>query len=277
MSYAFPLAPIDLRLSFALQRFGRLDPSARLSADSFAKAWISGGTPTLVTMTREAEGRARVEGPDALVEEWLAALPDDGYDGFRPADRRIAVLRQRRRGLRLMPVPWMFDVACACVLQQRVRFADATKGFRRVVAAHGVDGPAGLRLFPPPSRLARLAPDALVALDIDPKRARTLVRLAREEVRDPFLSPATPRAELRRRLDAVRGIGPWTREMILLYGAGDPDAVPTGDLHMPHAVAWHFHRSPRGSDDAMLATLAPWAGQRGRILRLVVAGVRRPR
>ncbi len=36
-------------------------------------------------------------------------------------------------------------------------------------------------------------------------------------------------------------------------------------------VAWALHDRPRGTDEEMLASLAPYAGQRGRVLRLLGA------
>lgn len=59
--------------------------------------------------------------------------------------------------------------------------------------------------------------------------------------------------------------------MILAYGAADPDAVPTGDLHLPHLVCWGLGREPRGSDARMLELLEPFRGHRGRVCRLLHA------
>ena len=51
----------------------------------------------------------------------------------------------------------------------------------------------------------------------------------------------------------------------------DPDAVPVGDFHFPNTVAWALAREPRADDDRMLELLAPYAGQRGRVLRSLVS------
>jgi 3-methyladenine DNA glycosylase/8-oxoguanine DNA glycosylase len=58
---------------------------------------------------------------------------------------------------------------------------------------------------------------------------------------------------------------------------GDADAVSYGDFHVPGHVGWALAGRP--FDDAELrAYLAPWAGHRGRVVRLVqVSGVRKPR
>ena len=51
---------------------------------------------------------------------------------------------------------------------------------------------------------------------------------------------------------------------------GDPDAVPVGDYHFPNTVAWALAGEPRADDDRMLELLAPYRGQRGRVLWALV-------
>ncbi len=49
---------------------------------------------------------------------------------------------------------------------------------------------------------------------------------------------------------------------------GDPDAVPVGDLHLPHEIAWALAAEPRGDDRRMLEA---YRGRRFRVLRLLLA------
>ena len=55
---------------------------------------------------------------------------------------------------------------------------------------------------------------------------------------------------------------------------GRPDAVLLGDLHVPHTVCHALAGEDRGSDERMLELLAPWAGHRGRVVRLVTGAGR---
>jgi hypothetical protein len=41
------------------------------------------------------------------------------------------------------------------------------------------------------------------------------------------------------------------------------------DAHLSHVVAWNLAREPRGTDERMLELLAPWAGNRARVIRLL--------
>jgi 3-methyladenine DNA glycosylase/8-oxoguanine DNA glycosylase len=84
--------------------------------------------------------------------------------------------------------------------------------------------------------------------------------------------------DARRRLLAFPGIGPWSAAEVALTALGDPDAVSVGDYHLPHLVSWALAGEPRGTDERMLELLEPYAGHRGRALRLLeAAGLGAPR
>jgi len=46
---------------------------------------------------------------------------------------------------------------------------------------------------------------------------------------------------------------------------------PRGDLHLPHVVSWALAGERRGTDERMLELLEPYRGQRGRVVRLLMA------
>lgn len=79
---------------------------------------------------------------------------------------------------------------------------------------------------------------------------------------------------LDRRLLALPGVGAWTSAETRLR-LGDPDAVSVGDYHLPttvgYALAGPDGDGPDGTwtDAGMLDLLAPYAAQRGRVIRLV--------
>jgi 3-methyladenine DNA glycosylase/8-oxoguanine DNA glycosylase len=84
-------------------------------------------------------------------------------------------------------------------------------------------------------------------------------------------------ADADRRLQALPGVGPWTSAHVRQRACGDADAVAVGDYNLPGAVGWAL--AGRVVDDAgMLDLLAPYAGHRYRVTRLVeLSGVRPPR
>jgi 3-methyladenine DNA glycosylase/8-oxoguanine DNA glycosylase len=88
-------------------------------------------------------------------------------------------------------------------------------------------------------------------------RARTIVNAAR------FDLESAPE-----RLPLLPGIGPWTTAEVRQRALGDPDALSVGDYHLSGIVGWAM--AGRKVDDAgMLELLAPYAGQRHRVTRLL--------
>jgi 3-methyladenine DNA glycosylase/8-oxoguanine DNA glycosylase len=83
--------------------------------------------------------------------------------------------------------------------------------------------------------------------------------------------------EASRRLRAIPGIGVWTAAEIMQRAAGDPDAVSVGDYNLPKAVGWAL-AGRIVDDEGMLELLAPYAGHRYRVTRLIeLSGIRPPR
>jgi 3-methyladenine DNA glycosylase/8-oxoguanine DNA glycosylase len=278
-----PRLPVDLRLTlFPLWRGGR-DPSMRL-ADG--EVWRATRTPLGAATLRLRAGEgglcAEAWGPGApWALEGAAALAgqlDDDSD-FRPTGGLVAALRRRLPGLRLARTGGVLEPLVATVVEQRVSGKEAWTGFAALVRALGepAPGPGGLLLPPSPAVLAATPSWDFHRLGIERQRSDTIRRAARAASR---LEEAgrMPAAEARARLQAVPGVGVWTANSVALAALGDADAVPLGDWNLPHTVSFALTGRPRGSDAEMLELLAPYAGHRGRVLRLLLAaGLRAPR
>ena len=70
-------------------------------------------------------------------------------------------------------------------------------------------------------------------------------------------------------MTAIKGIGPWTAEVYLLFCAGHPDVFPAGDVALQSAAAHALglERRPRPGDLSLLAEQwSPWRGVAARLL-----------
>ncbi|HUF67147.1 MAG TPA: hypothetical protein VMM79_00750 [Longimicrobiales bacterium] len=273
------IEPFDLEATMAHQLLGKFDPTGRHRSGGFEKVHLDRhGRPLIWRFDSAQTGfSVRVEGDDAPValDAFLAQFPlADGGGDFRPDHPLLGRLARAYAGLRLLRVPWVFDVAAGAVLQQRVRWQVGYGDFRRIGRRWGTPTPAGVA-FPTAKQLANVSVAAIEAMGIDTKRARALAGLARLEAARPFLSVEADPGRLRMRLLRIPGIGPWTANMIAGFAAGDPDAVPTGDLHLPSVVTSALAGEPDGSDERMLELLEPWRGHRFRVVRLVSWWARR--
>ncbi len=273
-----PVAPFDLGATFHMQLIGKFDPTGSRRGRALRKVHLDArGNVVVWRFTQLDSGlRIEVDGDDgSLLESFVGQFPlRDGAEEFEPEHPLLSRLARRLRGLRILRVPWVFDVAAGSILQQRVRWQEGYRDFRKVALKFGVRVPGGAA-FPSSARLAEIPVARIEALGIDPKRAFALHRLAVADARRVFLRMDADSTQAVRRLLSIRGIGQWTAGRVAGLGYGDPDAVIVGDLHMPSMVTAALAGEPEGTDERMLELLAPYAGQRFRVLRqLLWAGHR---
>lgn len=277
-------ARYDLAGTVGALVIGGGDPTARLAPREF---WRASRTPEgsgTVHLRQESDHLVATgygPGGDWLVRraEQLAGLHADA-GGFAEVAQRhpeVARLAAARPGLRLPRSGLVFQELLATVLQQKVTWQEAYRSYLGVVKHFGepAPGPVGLVLPPDPATVAATPYWAFHRYGVEQRRADTLRRAAAVAARLEE-TVAMPSADASRRLRAVPGIGPWTVGELGRLAYGDPDAVSVGDFHLPHQVAYALAGEPRADDARMLELLAPFAGWRGLVVRLIATGGHRP-
>jgi hypothetical protein len=247
---------VDARLVLSVHRRGGRDPAYR--ADATGSVWRTSLTPdgpgTLRVLSRAADqgtlvvGQAWGPGAAWLLDTLPAQLgAGDNPSGFTAHHAVIGELFLRYPGLRIGRTGRLFEALVPAVLEQKVVGVEAHRAWRFLLGRYGTPAPgpapAGMRVPPPPQVWVRI----------------------------PSWDWHRAGAEADRRLRSLPGIGPWTSAEIRQRAAGDPDAVSVGDYHLPKLIGWTLARQI--TDDAgMLELLAPYAGHRHRVSRLVELG-----
>jgi 3-methyladenine DNA glycosylase/8-oxoguanine DNA glycosylase len=190
---------------------------------------------------------------------------EDDAAGFEAAHPAVADAARRLPGLRLCRSGRVMEVLVPTILEQKVIGKEARRSYAAMVWALGdpAPGPVRLRVPPAPDRIAGTPSWRFHRWGVERKRADTVRRACAVAHR---LEAAPEKLEL------VAGIGPWTSAEVRRLALGDPDAVSVGDYHLPSLVSWALAGEPRGDDARMLELLAPYAGHRGRVQRLLEAG-----
>ena len=190
-----------------------------------------------------------------------------------PLLRRRPHLRPRRR-------PWPWEALAWAVVKQLIETGRAARIQRRMVGRWGLRlGPRGegLRDVPTADLIAGRAPVELESMGLALKRAIALRAVAGAGRGRPLRARSSRRPTAA--CCAVREIGPWTVQCLGLFGRGDPDSLPAGDLiylKLVGRLARLGRRATVEEVEEFYAPYAPFPGPRGRLDSRPVEGHRRP-
>ncbi len=279
--------PLDVRATLGPLRRGPGDPCVIFDDTGIWLAFRTEAGPVtlLVTATRtEVHLRAWGSGAsEALLDApQLLGLDDDWSDLDTSAFELLASSAHRNPGLRLCRTGRVIDALAPAIVEQKVTSLEAFRAWRVLVSRHGdaAPGPAPerMRLPPVPDEWRRVPSWEWHRAAVDPRRSKTVIRaavVARSLERSTAAHPGGP--EVWQLLRTIDGVGGWTAAETAQRSHGDPDAVSFGDYHLAATLGQALVGEPI-DDDALAELLEPWAGQRQRIVRLVLAsGFRPPR
>jgi DNA-3-methyladenine glycosylase II len=151
-----------------------------------------------------------------------------------------------------------FTLLVRCVISQQISTKAAESIFGKLVAAVG--GPpvkAG--------KLAKLTEARFKECGVSGPKQRTL-RAVIDHVRaDPRLLPGIVERDddtIREQLTAIKGIGPWSVDMLLIFGMGRADVLPVGDYGFRSAVKNLFKLKELPKPDEATRIATPWVPYR---------------
>jgi DNA-3-methyladenine glycosylase II len=189
-------------------------------------------------------------------------IPPDRADLYRKARRHLSrkcpVLK--RLITRVGPCTWApvsddpFTILVRCVIYQQISTKAAKSIFERLAAAAG-----GLPIGR--EKLSVLTEAAFKLCGVSGPKQRTLKAVAEHVAANPDLLPGIETREeaiLRTQLTAIKGIGPWSADMFLMFGLGRPDVLPVGDLGLRMGVRDEYGLKEIPGADALVALAEPW-------------------
>lgn len=269
-------------------------PSERADGSGFAKALCLAGTPALLRVELVLPGmagrgrraglpqdgaagvaRCRVETPGgraalpaaAMGAAHEAALRLLGLaGGAEPAPflRRVArrsdlrPLVAGREGLRIPLSADVFEGIAWAIVGQQVNLAFAASLRRTVTELAGEPAGGGWIAVPSPAAVARLDPQDLARRRFSLRKAEYLVGVARAAAAGELPAEELPRqaaTRVERRLLALRGLGPWSAQYVMLRACGFADCLPVGDAGLAAALTRFFalERRPGPAETRALA------------------------
>ncbi len=291
-----PGGPFDLMQTIGTLLRGHGDPSVRTAPDG---VWLAFTTPDGPATLRLATAGPRAD-PAVDAQAWgpgaaaaAGSVPrllgrDDDWTAFdEPAfhatlPRMVIEARRRNLTVRLPATGRIIDSLVPTILEQKVTVIEARRGYRYLTYRFGTAAPgagtvapANLMLQPTPEKWLRIPSWEWHKAGVGPQRSATVMRALRSAAALERLA-ALPAAEAGAKLQTVPGIGVWTAAEVVQRTHGCPDSIAVGDYHLAAYVGAAL--TGRRTDDAgMLRLLAPWAGHRQRVVRMIgLSGFRKP-
>jgi DNA-3-methyladenine glycosylase II len=226
--------PYDFELSIGRFRAFGTDLANRLVDSTLYRA-VGGREVRIVARP----GGVDAEPLDAETEPVVARLLGAPFEltsfyEWAASDPVLASIVTRLRGFRPPLSPDPFEALVTSVTAQQVSLFSAVAMRNRLVERFGVQvGEAWS--FPTRERIAAAREDELMACGFSGRKAEYVIGLARGEL-DLGALAALDDDEVRERITAVRGLGPWTAEWFLARHLARPRAWPAGDLVLRKAA-----------------------------------------
>ncbi len=156
------------------------------------------------------------------------------------------------------PIPEAhFSALCRIVTGQQLSVAVARAIWHRVETHFGED-------FSPDAVL-KSSEDELKTLGLSGAKTRTFQALATHvsegKLRIEHLEALSDQ-EIAREIVAVKGLGPWSADMFLMFHLCRPDVLPVGDLGIREAMRRVYHLESRPIPQKMEEIAVPWRPHR---------------
>jgi DNA-3-methyladenine glycosylase II len=254
-----PAAPFRLDLTVWTLRRRAINELDRWDGHTYARTLAIDDRAVDVEVTQSGPAALRVvvrgaagRGVRATVTAALSralGLDIDLADFYRMAraDDRLAPLVERFRGVKPPRFPTVFEAVVNGIACQQLSLTVGIILLGRLCKRCGLRSPRGTHAFPRPEDIAALTAAQLRALGFNHNKARALLELARtvEAGFDLEALAELDNQAVVERLVALRGIGRWTAEYVLLRGLGRLTMFPGDDVGARTNLArWMHLRTP---------------------------------
>lgn len=188
-----------------------------------------------------------------------------GLAALAAGDERLARAIPLAGPVPLRRKPPGFAALAEIILSQMVSKASAAALWRKLEAATGgID----------PQTILALSSEASRAAGLSRAKTETLARVSEAVIAgqlDLDHLCAIDGKEAIAAMTAIKGVGPWTAEVYLLFCAGHPDVFPAGDVALQSAAAHALELDERPSPRVLSGLAEPWSPWRGVAARLLWA------
>jgi DNA-3-methyladenine glycosylase II len=190
--------------------------------------------------------------------DWHIARLVEAHPAFAPLVREAGNV----------PIRWLdsgFRGLCWVVTGQQISVAAGRAIFTRLETALG---------SVTPEALAEVTDEVLRAAGFSAAKVRTLRALQEASLNGALDCAAIEQKSAEEAIEAlcaIKGIGPWTAEVYLLFAAGHPDIFPAADVALQEAARLAFTLDARPATAVLRELSGAWSPWRSVAARLLWA------
>ena len=290
--------PFDFDLTVGHQTYYRGKAGSDLFADGvyYRAMWI-GSEAVAMAVRPTADGKAvTVSLPNggpagalntAAVEASRLLGFDVGLGGFYDIladDPVLSGAIGHLRGLRLTRAESVYEAMVQAIAAQQISGAVARVIRDGLVTTYGaaieVDGHV-VHAFPKPETIVEAGVDALRALKLSVRKAEYILGISERAIDgelDYDLLDGLSNDEVIERLSAIRGVGRWTVQWVLMRALGRVDVLPAGDLALQRTIGDLYFDGRRLTESELDAfAVERWSPYRGLATAYLFAHLRQQR
>ncbi|KPM46710.1 DNA-3-methyladenine glycosylase family protein [Jiulongibacter sediminis] len=133
---------------------------------------------------------------------------------------------------------FVFHDLMSCVIEQQIHYRSTKKTFEKLLTKAGIE-----TLTPENFHLIEQA--GLTELKLSNQKLNTIQNILDFwEKEEPYFQSESPE-NMKQKLGTLKGFGPWTIDMIMLYTLGQPDVFPADDYHLKKAMCELYGLNPK--------------------------------
>jgi len=198
---------------------------------------------------------------DALLNVLGLRIDPAAFAAFAHDDPVLGPVLARQPGLRIVQSATVFEALTWAIIGQQINLGFAIALRRTLIQLAGRPHSGGLWCYPEAPDVARLALEDLTGRKFSTAKAETVLRVARMAADGSLaLDRSRDAAEVSQELLAIKGIGPWTVNYVLLRGYGYTDCSLEGDVAVRtalHNLTGSAQRPTLAEAQRLLARYAP--------------------
>ena len=221
-----------------------------VSPEGLRKGVLLDSVPTLLDIRFDgphARCRIACDGPatpalvalvqDALLNVLGLRIDPAAFATFVHDDPMLGPVLARQPGLRIVQSATVFEALTWAIIGQQINLTFAIALRRTLIQLAGRPHSSGLWCYPEAQDVARLALEDLTSRKFSTAKAETVLRVARMAIDGSLaLDRSRDAAQVSEELLAIKGIGPWTVNYVLLRGYGYTDCSLEGDVAVCNAL-----------------------------------------